>query len=522
MKKKSEQREINTSLILIVKSSLFVFFGVLFSKLFTYVYRVIIARYFGPETYGLFSLSMVVLFFLLSFFALGLQEGLLRFVPLYSGKKETQKIRYIFKFAVTIIIFSSILAGVLLYSFSGAISTFIFHEPDLAIFLKILSFIIPFFMIAYAFLAVVNGFEKIKVHSFISDFLLNLLKVVSIIILIFIGIKTNAVMLSYLIAVVIIFLIVYFYCKSKIPEIFGKVNLKTKTKKQIRKELLKYSWPLIFSGILSGILGYIDSFVLGIYKGAAEVGFYNAAVPLAVLMVFVPGLFIRLFFPLITKEFSRKNFKVIKELSKQVVKWILIVNLPIFLLMILFPGAFINLFFGSEYLVAENALRFLVIGFMFFSMSMILNNLISMAGKTRIILINILFISVLNLILNLILIPMPLIFGLDNSSGILGAALATTISYIVLSLIYFIQVKHYTSIIPLRRKMIRVLISVAIPTVLLIYFKKFIPINLFTIIVQGSFFILFYLFLIIITKSLDKNDRMVLETMKNKIKSKIS
>ena len=54
------QKEIDKGLKLIAKSSVIIFIGLIFSKIFTYAYRIIIARHFGPETYGLFSLAMIV------------------------------------------------------------------------------------------------------------------------------------------------------------------------------------------------------------------------------------------------------------------------------------------------------------------------------------------------------------------------------------------------------------------------------------------------------------------------------
>ena len=61
MRKKENQKEVNKSLKLIVKSSIFVFIGVILSKIFALFYRSAIARYFGKEVYGLFSLAVIVL-----------------------------------------------------------------------------------------------------------------------------------------------------------------------------------------------------------------------------------------------------------------------------------------------------------------------------------------------------------------------------------------------------------------------------------------------------------------------------
>ena len=63
---------------------------------------------------------------------------------------------------------------------------------------------------------------------------------------------------------------------------------------------------------------------------------------------FAPELFISLLFPLISKDYSLGKIKLIKELTKQIGKWILIINIPILLLIIIYPGTIINLLFGQE------------------------------------------------------------------------------------------------------------------------------------------------------------------------------
>lgn len=494
---------------------MFIFLLIFLSKAITYSYRVIIARFYGPEVYGLFSLGLIIFLWFVVFSSLGLLEGILRFVSFYRGRKDMDKVRFVIRYSFVILIFSSIVSGILLYFLSGLISNYIFHNSGLIVFLKIFSFMIPAYMMLYALLSVMQAFEKIKTHSFISDFLQNLIKLSSFIILIFIGVNINSVVFSYFIGVLGALIIAFLYSKYKLPEIFQSFKIKKKDKIILRKELFSYSWPLIVLGLISNIMPYIDSFVIGFFKDASAVGIYNAAVPIAELILLFPNLFMRLFFPLVTREFSKKNLSIVRELSKQIVKWILIINLPLFVLIIIFPGAFINILFGAEYLGAENSLRFLSIGFLFTSISVVFYSLISMIGKSKIILINTIIISVIDLILNIILVP---------KYGITGAAFSTMLGQIALTLIFFIQVKYYTSIVPLKRKMLRIFISIIPPALTLYYINRFIPetgsktLQILYLFLQVLFFGLLYLLIIFLTKSLDKNDIMILNSVKKKIK----
>ncbi len=507
MKSEINQEKLDYSLKLIVKSSLFVFIGILLSKILTYVYRILISK-FGPEVYGLFSLSIIVLLWFGVFFSFGLYEGILRFISFYRGKNEINKIRYVFRTSTVFLFISGIISGILLYLFSNFIAVNILHSPNLQIFLQIISLSIPFYTLSFGLLSVIQAYERVKAHSIISDILRNLINVVTLAIFIFLGFKTNSIILSYLLGIVALFFVSYFYCRRTIPEIFTKPKISETLKKTIRKNVFRYSLPFIFSGIIYEIFVNLDSLVIGYFRGVADVGYYNVAILLASFIAIAPALFTKLFFPLITKEFSLKNFDSIKILSKQVEKWVLIINLPLCLLIILFPGAVINLLFGSEYLIAETSLRILGIGMFFYSLSTVLENLISMIGKSKVLMTNIFIAAVLNLILNILLVPK---YGME------GAAFATMLMYLTLNIILFFQVRHYAKIIPLKRDMLKICISIIPPTILLFVIKNLFPANLLSILLQGLFFVLAYLLLVFVTRGIDRNDFMILRAIKKKL-----
>lgn len=500
-KEKQKNAKFEKSLHLIAYSSLVVFIGVALSKIFTYLYRVIIGRNFGPEVYGLFSLATMILIFVVAFFSFGLPEGIVRFIPLYRGKNQKDHISFLIKRSFSILLSISLLGALLLFFLAEPISLEIFHNSKLIPFLRIAALTIPFFILANFYLAILRAYEFIGVYSFILNFLQNFMKVASILFFIVLGLRTNVVMYSYFIGILAMFLGAYFAC-DKYAKIVVKKSLNFKKKSEVIESLFSYSWPLTLLGIASFALYWIDSFTIGFFKTAADVGFYNAAIPLASLLMIAPDLIIQLFFPLVTKEYSKKNYKLIEELSKQVTKWIFIVNLPFVVIMLLFPGAIINLFFGKTYLVAEQALRLLAIGTLFGSLAIVPSHLISMVGKSKLMLTNISFMLGLNLILNIILVP---------KYGINGAALSTMIILILLSAVYFAQTKYFLSFVPIRRKMINIFLASIIPLLIIFVLKKFISLNFFTVIILGVFFILLYGIFILIFKCLDKNDLFILK-----------
>lgn len=510
-KEKDAGAEIHTGLKLLAKSSVIVFVGVFLSKLFAYIYRIVIARQFGPEVYGLYSLALIILGLFVAVSSFGLTEGLVRFIPLYRGKKQINRIKYLIKTLIIILILSSAVFSIFLFSFSNFISLNIFHNENLIIFLKIFSFLIPLTILSTIFLNILRSFEKIELYSFTWNILPNFVRISTVTIFIFLGFKTNAIIFSYFLSILIMLLVSYFLCKFKLPEIFGYVEIKKEDKREIAKNVFSYSWPIMFSSLIANIFYWIDSILLGYFLGAQNVGIYNAATPLVGLMAFIPSIFTQLFFPLITREFSKKNYNVIAGLSKQVGKWICILNLPLFLIMIVFPGTLLNLFFGEQYLSAASVLRILSIGGFISSLTFLSTDLISMIGKSKLILANISLASLLNILLNILLIPK---YGLN------GAAIATSTVTILLSIVLLIEVKHYVQLIPLRRKIIRILLISAIPILLIIFFNQFMKSDYITLVFLGFFLFLSYILLLIITKSFDEQDISILRAIKRKLRNK--
>ena len=506
-----ENEEISKSLNVLAKSAFVVLYGVLLSKIFTYIYRVIIARQFGPEVYGTFSLAINIVSLVIAISLLGFDSGIVRFIPLYKSRKQEQNIPYVINFSLKICFLTSIILGVVLFILSDFLSYNIFHEAKLSLYLKLFSFLIPVSVIAVYLLAVIIAYEKIKLYSFIENIATNGLNVVCLVLLLFLGFGELSVPLSFFIGSILLLLLTYILFKKYVPYKISSYP-EEKEKRVINKEFLAYSVPLLFFTILTVILAWVDSFSLGYFKGTTAVGFYNAAVPIALLVNLAPQLFIKLLFPIITREFGKNNKKAISELSKQVNKWILFLNLPLVVLVVLFPERFIDLFFGKEYLAASNALRILVLGTFFISLSKVTDRILAMLGRSKTLLFNTIIAVIINFFLNALFIPMPRVFGIENSLGINGAAIATVISSGILMCLSFFQSNKFLSLIPLRRKMLNLLFASIISLLLIWPFKSKIT-STTSFIFASIIFGLVYLALSIGLKSLDENDKLIIKDL---------
>lgn len=505
---RKKETQISNSLKLIVKSSLVVFAGMLFSKLFTYLYRIILARHYGPDSYGLFSLAIAVIGLLTTISTFGFIGGLERYIPFYRGRKEVKKIKFIFKKTMIFFALASIVLMALLFLTSDFIAVRIFKEEQLGLFLKLFSIAIPLGVFGKAFLSLLKGFEKIELYSAITNFLDNFSRVVFLWILIVIGAGIISIPLSYLFGVFVVLVTAMFFSIKILPEIFRKKYKNGNSERFAFQSFVSYSWPLVLFGFVLSIFHWTDSFVIGIFQTAKEVGFYNIAMPLAILLTLPKDIMMQLFLPMITRKYGKNEKDEIEQLSRQVSKWILIISLPIFILFMVFPDEIINSLFGSEYLVAKTSFRLLSISAFVTATIGFSRELVLVKGKSRTIFYYTLVFTVVNFLLNLLLVPK---YGID------GAAVATMTSLILLNLVFMFQIKKDLAITLFNFKSAKVFFAGFISLVLLILLRQFISANPIAILVLAVFFVSIYSFLIVKTKCLDENDKIVVRAAIGKL-----
>jgi O-antigen/teichoic acid export membrane protein len=399
-----------------------------------------------------------------------------------------------------------VIGGIVLFVLSDLIVRF-FQMPSLSIYLRWFSILIPLTIISSTFLSFLRAHEKIGWYSFMMNVVQTVSKFILLVILIYWGIKEESVIFSTLLGVAIMLLGSYFAVKWSLPHIFSTSSPQPK----ILYKVFSYSWPLLILGVIALVNFWADSFALGYYYTATEVGLYNAAVPLALLLLLVPDLFMQLFFPMITREFAKKRFATIKELGKQITKWIVILNMPLFLILFIFPGTFLNLLFDSRYLAAETALRFLALASLLSSLTIVPTILISMLGKSRLVLANTIITLILNIILNACLVP---------QFGMTGAAIATLIANIFLYGLALFQVNRLLQFIPLRRKIFNIL-GVSFILMILLYLGKellsrFVTLDIVVLGAMGFIFLTSYSLLIYFC-CLDDHDNSILTMFKEKV-----
>ncbi|RMD84699.1 MAG: hypothetical protein D6808_06560, partial [Candidatus Dadabacteria bacterium] len=179
--------------------------GTFLSRFITYFTRIFIARYFGPEEYGLFSLGLAVVGFAAPFAALGLPIAIKRYVPYYRAKMEEARVKGVMLFSFLAVALASAITGGVLFLLSSQMATTVFHNPELKDVFKVFAMSIPFASLSSLLASSFEGFQDIKYRVYTERILSNVFKLVFIILFGVLGYGLLGIAFAYTIATALTF-----------------------------------------------------------------------------------------------------------------------------------------------------------------------------------------------------------------------------------------------------------------------------------------------------------------------------
>ena len=487
--KKNEQ--FNDSLCRVAKGTLLIFVGTIIGMGALFLARILIARNYSQEEYGIFSLSYVVLSIFSTISLMGLKGGVTRQVAHFNGKDQKPKTKGIILTSILSVLIISILLSVFLFYLSDVISNFIFKDEKLVIPLKIVSIAIPFLSLTYLFSSIFRGFERVKEKILFENLLLNILFIILLIPAFLIKINFTSILILFIMSIILnfLFFLTHIY-KKKSLLFFERIS---KYKKNLHsKELLYFSLPLLIISILYMTMSWADSIMLGFFKDIETVGLYNSALPLARLLPIMHSSMGFIYLPIASGLIARNQSVKLQNLYVLISRWILLLTLPLFSILFFFPRYVLSFLFGSSYIGASSVLIILSIGFIFHVILGPNGSTLTAFGNVKIQMYSSVASMVSNIGLNIILIP---------PYGIQGAAVATAVSLVIPNLILSIELFRRNRLHPFSINYVKpVLFSIIFIIVFSYIFKLFTP-TLFLIILYILILLVICLFSVFITKS---------------------
>ena len=219
-----------------------------------------------------------------------------------------------------------------------------------------------------------------------------------------------------------------------------KIRIKYFSKK-LFFESIKYGMPLMAFELMNHVLTYADRYLIQYYLGSERLGIYsvgyNISQYLSNLFLLPVSLVIT---PVLMDTWTNKGVEDTKIFLSDSLKYFLLIIFPVVFGFIAVSGDLISFLASEKYHESYQIVPPVIIGMTFFTLTYIFNAGLTIFKKTGRILIFSGISAVINVVLNLLLIP---------KYDISGAAYATLISYLIFfMLIVFSSFKYLSFKIP--------------------------------------------------------------------------
>jgi len=387
------------------------FFGQMFSLLVSFFIGAWIARYLGPENYGIlnYAVAFVGLFSFIS--ALGIDAILSRELVKYPEKRDE-----LLGTSFRLKLIGGIIALILCIMTAFLLKT---------------SSIIRLLIILFSFSFIIQALNVISIYFQSEVKSKNNVKATLFATAISSVLKVAVILLNKgVIWIVVVFVFDSVWLSLGLVSAYKKHGLKIKVwkfNKILARGLLKDSWPLMLAAAAGFVNLKIDQVMIGNILGTYEVGLYAAAVKITEIFYFIPNIFCFSLFPAIVNakkvslDFYRSRLKNFYLLMAGVS---LLIALPVFF----FSKLIILTLFGKAFALSVGILKIYVWSSIGLFMGWAINYYLISENMIRTIFVSNLVAMIVNVVLNLILIP---------RIGLNGAALATLVSYCVPPLLIF-------------------------------------------------------------------------------------
>ena len=187
------------------------------------------------------------------------------------------------------------------------------------------------------------------------------------------------------------------------------------------KSLLQVAWPLMLAGIAVAVYMKIDQVMLAGLVNDKEVGIYAAAVRVSEVWYFIPTIITSSVYPVLVNLYEKSKEQYLNRL-KQIMGMFFWGTLGLSILISLMSELIIEVLYGPAYARSAGVLTIHIYAGIITSMSIVFSQKFILDGTTRISFYGTLVGAVANILLNFWLLPLY---------GAYGAAVATVISYLI-------------------------------------------------------------------------------------------
>lgn len=458
----------------VAKNTLALTIAEIVNKVLSLFLVIYIARYLGDVDFGKYSFAFAFSSFFLIFADVGLNTLIVRDVAQDRNRAA--------KYLGNILIIKSILS-ILVFAMIIFIIALMNYPQDTQMVVFIIGFSLIVGSIAGSFHSIFSAYEQMEYTAIISTIGKIIFVALGLAVL-FSGYGLLPLVSIFLLSNLVGFFLSGFIAYKKFTKPVFEIDL------GFWKHLIKNGLPFLLTGVFASVYFYIDTIMLSIMKGDAVVGWYNAAYNLLAALIPVLALFMGVMFPVFSKFFKTSE-KDLNTAFSTSIRFLFIFTLPIVVGTSLISENIIYFLYGTVFTQSILTLQILIWSLLFISMSLVFSTMLNSTNRQILVTKTTACGAVLNVGLNLLLIP---------GMSLIGASIATVITEASLFAIYYYFVSKYQRIGSIHKIIYKPVIAVLVMGLSVMYLRDA---NIFLIIAIAAFIYIGVLFVI---KGFTKDD----------------
>jgi O-antigen/teichoic acid export membrane protein len=417
--------------------------------------QVVLARLLGPEAFGLYAIAWAMLRLGESGVTLGLDQGVIHFGSRDAATGDGARLKGIFHPSLGMALAFGTAVGAVLYLLAPLIAVQIYDEPDLVVVIRWLSPAFAFAAGLHVSAAATRVSQRMQ-FSVVSKVIFQPLTNIILVVVAFLlgwGVlgAVGAGVVSYGLAA----LLAIFFVRRLFPRIF---TLPIRTSMPVR-ELLRYSLPASLAALFTMGMVNADRLLVGLFLPIEDVGIYQAASLVSVIFALILAALSMAFSPMVAELHHKADLAMLGRLYKAITRWGMIMSLPVLAFVVAAPREIMVIVYGDSFEGGWLPLVILAIGnFLRIAVGPV-DRLLVMSGNQ-----NRWFWST-GLALGF---DIGLILALTPRYGLAGAACASTITTLLLSLAGLLQVRGRLKLWPYERSFWKILLAGGITAFVLV------------------------------------------------------
>jgi O-antigen/teichoic acid export membrane protein len=441
----AEAAGIRSDLTRLARDSGIMLVGAVVSAVGGFLLVVVVTRRLGPTRAGVF-LEAVALFSIISVVAeLGADDGLLRMLPRSLALGRARDVPRLLAVALGPILLIGPLFGLSLFVLAPQVANAFARGPrEAAALVSPIRVLAPFVTLAalsVVLLAASRGFGSVMPYVLVDNVGKPLVRPLVAWVVLVAGLGPTAVSIAWAAPIAAGLAVAAIAVARRLRDTRAAAEGPVRPASQIGGEFWRFALPRGIAGALAIGLTWIDTLLVGGLRGVREAGIYAAATRyLVVGMVAIQAIQLAVA-PMLSTLFSRHELQRARMVYRTATQWLVLGAWPLYLTMALFGPVLLRAF-GAEFGAGQGVLTALSLAALAVTGAGPSQMVLLMAGKSGWTLANTAASLVLNVVLNLLLIP---------RMGIEGAALAWVVSLVFNNVVSVVELRTLVGVSPFGR-----------------------------------------------------------------------